>query len=88
MRRLVLTVALLLGIALPAAAQVQGGTVAGTIKDEQGALLPGVEVTLAGAAETQTFTTAVDGRFRFLNVPPGTYRVTASLQGFARVVRG
>ena len=39
-------------------------------------MLPGVEVTLAGPAETTTFTTGPDGQFRFLNLRPGTYRLT------------
>jgi hypothetical protein len=87
MRRVVIALALLLGIAMPAYAQVQGGTVSGTIKDEQGALLPSVEVTLVGSAGTMSFTTGQDGQFRFLNVPPGTYKVSTAIPGFAKVVR-
>ena len=86
-RRVMLSLALLLGLAIPAAAQVQGGTITGTIRDEQGAVLPGVEVTLTGAAETSSFTTGQDGQFRFLNVPPGTYQLSAALTGFARFLR-
>ena len=42
---------------------------------------------MTGPAETSTFTTGPDGQFRFLNVAPGTYQITASLSGFARLVR-
>jgi hypothetical protein len=87
MTRIVAAFVVLLGLAAPAFAQVQGGTVSGTIKDEQGASLPGVEVTLAGSAEKLVFTTGADGQYRFLNVAPGTYTVRASLAGFASVVR-
>ena len=86
-RRALLSLALLLGLTAPAAAQVQGGTITGTIRDQQGAVLPGVEVTLTGPAETSTYTTGPDGQFRFLNVAPGTFQRTASLSGFARLVR-
>ena len=86
-RRALLSLALLLGLAAPGAAQVQGGTITGTIRDQQGAVLPGVEVTLTGPAETSTYTTGPDGQFRFLNVAPGTYQITANLSGFARLVR-
>jgi len=87
MRRATIALALLLAFATAIAAQIQGGAVSGVIKDEQGATLPGVEVTLAGPAEKSTFTTGPDGQFRFLNVAPGTYSVTTSLAGFGKMVR-
>jgi hypothetical protein len=78
---------LLVALAVPARAQVSSGTIAGTIKDEQGGVLPGALVTLSGTERTATFTTESDGRFRFLNLPPGTYTVAAELPGFSKVVR-
>ena len=87
MKRATIALALLLAFAAAVAAQVQGGSVSGVIKDEQGALLPNVEVTLAGPAEKTTFTTGPDGQFRFLNVAPGTYSLTTSLAGFGKIVR-
>lgn len=87
MKRVVIALALLLGIAVPAVAQLQSGNIAGTVKDEQGAVLPGVEMTLAGPGATQTFTTGPNGQYRFLNLPPGAYKLTASLPGFAKVIR-
>ena len=79
--------ALLALLATPALAQVSSGIIAGTIKDEQGGVLPGVNVTLAGSDRSATFTTESDGRFRFLNLPPGTYSVSAELPSFSKVVR-
>jgi len=68
-------------------AQVQSGSISGSVKDEQGGVLPGVLLTLQGAGAPQTFVTESDGQFRFLNVPPGTYTLTAALQGFRTVIR-
>ena len=87
MKRLLLALALTLAFALPAFAQLQGGSITGTIKDEQGAVLPGVSVTLQGVDATQTFTTESTGEFRFLNLAPGPYKLTAGLAGFATLVR-
>lgn len=82
---LLLALAMLMGS--PAMAQVQSGTISGVVHDQQGGMLPGVTVTLSGADRTLTFVTGEDGRYRFLNVPPGTYRVTAEMSGFSTIVR-
>ena len=82
-----LLLALVTAFAPIAAAQVQSGTVSGVIQDEQGGVLPGVTVTLSGSDRTLTFVTGQDGRYRFLNVPPGTYKVTAEMSGFSTLVR-
>src|SRR5262245_58620060 len=68
-------------------AQLQSGNISGTVKDEQGGVLPGVLLTLQGSGASQTFVTEGDGQFRFLNLPPGTYSVTATLQGFRTFIR-
>ena len=90
MKRLRLIVALFvlsLASAVPAFAQIQSGSISGTVKDEQGGVLPGVTVTAQGLDATQTFTTDVTGEFRFLNLAPGPYTLTATLPGFTTVVR-
>ena len=79
--------ALLLALALPAFAQTPGGTVSGAVRDEQGAAVPGSEVTVRGSDATLRFTTGTDGNFRFLDLPPGSYELTATLQGFQPATR-
>lgn len=58
--------ALLLMAASVAAAQIGGGSISGTVTDDQGAVLPGVTVTLAGTDRTATTPTDEAGKFRFL----------------------
>ena len=63
-------------------AQTQTGTVEGRIVDQQGALLPGVTVTLAGPQGTQTTVSDAEGNYRFVGVQPATYTLKAELAGF------
>ncbi len=88
MKRLgfVLVLAVLLS-ATPALAQLQSGTISGTATDEQGAVLPGVTITVRGLDATYSAVTEGNGQFRFLNLAPGPYVVSAALQGFTTVVR-
>src|ERR1044072_7061460 len=90
MNRLIFVLALLItsfATARAASAQIQGGSISGTVKDEQGGVLPGVTVTAQGVDATQTFVTEATGEYRFLNLAPGPYQVTAALQGFTTMVR-
>ena len=87
MKRSFLLLALLLLFAITAHAQLTGGNITGTATDEQGRTAPGVTVDVRGTDITQTFTTDGDGRYRFLDLAPGSYKVTASLQGFTTIVR-
>jgi len=61
------------------------GRIDGTVSDDQGASLPGVTVTLNSASlqGERIQVTGADGKFRFLNLPPGSYDLRANLEGFA-----
>ncbi len=78
---LVLLFALLL--ALPVAAQETTGSIEGVVKDNTGAVLPGVTVEASGAG-TGTITAVTDsaGNYRFPRLRPGAYTVKATLSGF------
>lgn len=71
-------------LTLPAAAQT-GGVITGRIVDDQDGALPGVTVTAlnveSGAARMAV--TDGDGTYRFAALPPGIYRLSAELSGFA-----
>lgn len=65
------------------------GTVFGTVANVNSQLVVGSTVTLTNGASTRTLATANDplGRFSFSGVDPGTYTLTASLQGASPVVQ-
>ena len=69
-------------------AQLLGGSLIGGIEDRSGGVLPGVIVTLASPAleVPQTAVTDGTGGYRFIGLRPGTYQLTATLDGFATYV--
>jgi hypothetical protein len=65
-------------------------TLAGTVRDSSGAVLPGVSVEAASAALIEKVRSAVSdstGQYRITELPPGTYAVTFSLSGFTTLRR-
>lgn len=78
----------LLGIA--ATASAQDASIVGVARDDSGAVLPGVTVTVASPAliEQQRVTiTDGEGRYVVTQLRPGTYSVKFELQGLRTVVR-
>jgi hypothetical protein len=75
----------------PAAAQTGQtfGELVGKVTDDQGAVLPGVTVTLSGPAVmgTPTAVSGATGVYRFPAVATGTYTLKFELGGFAPLVR-
>lgn len=84
----VLGVCLLVSRSVLAQTTASGG-VGGTATDTQGAVLPGVAVSIASADPpvARTATTDSGGTYIFVDLPPGAYALTAELAGFARVVQ-
>ena len=66
-------------------AQSTFATLNGIVTDQSGALMPGVTVTITKEATgaTRSVTTDGAGRYQFVNVDAGPYRLTARLEGFA-----
>ena len=71
--------------ALPLWAQSGAGGLTGYVKDQQGAILPGVTVTATGPDLLVPVSAVTDtaGYYRLQNLPPGTVTITAELTGFA-----
>ncbi|MEP0773223.1 MAG: TonB-dependent receptor [Acidobacteriota bacterium] len=88
MRKVALLFVAVALVAMPAMAQVQYGSVSGTVVDNQGQPLPGVVVTLSGPTMQGSRTAVTDtaGKFRFMPVPPGSdYSLKLELAGFNTV---
>src|ERR1700704_4014362 len=86
-RRLLLSVSIAC-VLLPwtAAAQALTGALVGTVRDEQGAVLPGALVRVTSPAligGPTTTTTNEKGQLRFPVLPPGSYLLEIELPGFA-----
>ncbi len=60
------------------------GTVVGSVTDPSGAVVPKAEVRLEnlGTSAVSTQTTNSSGEFTFVNVTPGSYKVTVTASGF------
>ena len=88
-RALALAIVFAVANATPALAQLDRGSISGTIKDQQGAVIPGVTVTVTSRQTGDARTTVTDGSgfYTMPNLLPGRYDVTAELQGFKKVNR-
>ncbi len=82
-----LVLLLSLAVAPAVSAQRLTGTILGKVTDASGLAVPGVTVTVAGPALIRPFTDVSNGQglYHALNLPPGTYTLTASLLGFSTV---
>src|SRR6476469_9021908 len=75
-------------VAVPALASAQ--SLAGTVRDTSGAVLPGVTIEASSPAlitKVRTGLTDETGQYRIPDLPPGTYKISFTLTGFATVVR-
>lgn len=89
------TASTLLGIAAcliagGAAGQVTTGAIQGTVSDNTGAVLPGVQVVLGGErliGGPRTRTSDARGGYQFEGLPPGAYDLSYQVQGFKAVER-
>src|SRR6266545_7044664 len=88
-RNVVWALVLLVGSVAPALAQFDRGSISGTVKDQQGGVMPGVTVTVTNQQTRQTQSTVTDGTgfYTFPNLLPGQYDVLAELQGFKKANR-
>ena len=88
--RLTIGVALLTSLTSGAAYAQQASGIAGAVRDASGGVLPGVAVEASSPAlieRVRVASTDGEGRYNIVNLPPGTYTVTFTLQGFGTLRR-
>ena len=73
----------------PAFAQTTTGKLKGEVVDQADTPLAGVSLTLSSDSLQggREIVTGEDGRFQFLALPPGTYRVDVEKEGFRTIIR-
>jgi hypothetical protein len=79
----------LLSSATPLRAQVDAGSILGTVADASGGSVHGATVTLTneGTNASLSTTTGSDGTYKFSPVKIGSYKLTTTLQGFTTVTQ-
>lgn len=84
LQRLAITISLMLLILTPVFAQVDTGTILGTVTDASGAVVAGARVTLTSLDTNSALSTNTggDGTYKFSPVKIGNYKVEVSSQGF------
>ena len=74
----------------PSPASAQGSSIAGTVADSTGGVLPGVTVEARSPSLIEQVRTAItdgSGQYTIIALEPGTYSVRYSLPGFGTVIR-
>src|SRR5688572_56401 len=87
LRLVLLALAMVVGIPMAAFAQA---TLTGIVRDTSGAVLPGVTVEASSPVlieKTRTAVTDGTGRYQIIDLRPGSYTVTFTLQSFSVVKR-
>ncbi len=76
--------AIALAAPAPSFAQSERGSITGVIQDTSKAAVPGVSVKVVNTATNSTtdVVSSESGAYSAVNLPPGTYRIEASLTGF------
>lgn len=88
-RKVGLIAMLALALACPSWAQVQSGSILVKVVDDQGAVVPGVTVTLTSPVLPRPLVGVTDaaGVQRFPALTVGTYSIRTTLSGFQTVTR-
>ena len=93
-RTVLFSMVIVLAFLMPSPAAAQGalarGTLTGTVRDASGGVLPGVTVEAASPAligKVRTVVTDDAGIYRIVDLDPGVYTLTFTLQGFSQIKR-
>lgn len=84
----VVLLGLLVGCIPCASAQINTGDITGSVSDPTGAIIAGAQVIAVGIDTQQAFSTITNesGQYLLTGLPPGSYKVSASMTGFKQGV--
>jgi len=73
-------------VSLPMFGQAVSGSILGTITDASGAVVPNAKITITetNTSVSRVATTNESGNYSAVNLPPGTYSVSAEMKGFMK----
>jgi hypothetical protein len=76
-------------VPVAAAQSISSAQLNGVVKDPTGAIIPGATVTATDASKgfSRSDTTDAQGNYQLLQIPPGTYTITARANGFEQVLQ-
>ena len=80
---------ILLALSVPLMAQVQTGTIVGTVTDPSGAVIAKAKITITNkdTGASRVTESSTDGTFSAPSLPPGSYEVRVEASGFAAHIR-
>jgi hypothetical protein len=90
MSRMLVRLFVVVGFLIAAPTLASAQSLAGAVRDTSGAILPGVTVEASSPALITNLRPSVTddtGQYRITDLPPGTYKITFTLPGFATVIR-
>src|SRR5262250_3510673 len=90
MKRLLIRLLVVVAVLGAGASQASAQSLAGTVHDTSGAVLPGVTIEASSPALITKVRTGISdesGQYRIPDLPPGTYKISFTLTGFSTVVR-
>ncbi len=88
MKKLFLSIFVALCGVVCAIAQNANGRIVGMVTDPQGAVIPGVKISVTNVAtnETRQTNSTADGTYQVLDLPIGRYKVSAEHTGFTKLI--
>src|SRR5712691_12869517 len=90
MNRMLIRLLVVMAIVGAAPGLATAQSLAGTVRDTSGAVLPGVTIEASSPAlitKVRTGVTDEAGQYRIPDLPPGTYKISFTLPSFATVLR-
>jgi len=89
-RQAVLVLLLLITLPALAMAQSDSGAIGGTVRDQNGAIVPGASIVIKNdrTGDERTVTSSDEGTYSVRSLKPSTYTVTATANGLSATLKG